>query len=445
MYSELDVSCLKTSIDDLMTCIKKTKLDKIKDEIKITRDMIFDYIKTHNRKLYGGLALEYLIKDINPSEIIYDELDIPDIDFYSPDPIEDLIQICNLLKDLKYVRGREAMHKETYCIYVNNKLYANITYVPKNIYAKIPFKTIKEFTITHPQFMIIDYFRIFTDPFVSYWRLFERKAFERYLKLDAYYPFPMNNKPIDVSELKSKDEIKREIFELTKDNDNLIHVGFTGYNYYVRESESTKYNQIDEKYYEIISMDLKSDSKLICDKLKEKYEIKIIENFPFFQYIGHSVSIYSPDDILLCVLYSHNNRCVPFAYDSVNKINIASHNYVIMHMLACLMKYRVQNQEYLKQLHYKMVSNMMKLKESYIKESKDISLFKDFTLDIKGETLPPEKERQIIGEARKKNNKAYLFNYEPAHGIKEEKTTYIFSNTSGNPVVNPMKSIFYEE
>ena len=33
----------------------------------------------------------------NPSLAIYDELDTPDIEFYSPDPLKDLIKLCDML------------------------------------------------------------------------------------------------------------------------------------------------------------------------------------------------------------------------------------------------------------------------------------------------------------------------------------------------------------
>lgn len=117
-----------------------------------------------------------------------------DIDFYSPHPIFDLIELCDLLfeKGINNIYGREALHEETFIINYFNITIINISYVPENIYRTIPFDTITvsddlfdgkkiknvDTIIVKLRFMLIDYFRLFTDPLESYWRL--QKAFTRF-------------------------------------------------------------------------------------------------------------------------------------------------------------------------------------------------------------------------------------------------------------------------
>ena len=70
--------------------------------------VVFLYIKTNKRIIYGGTALHNVIKLKNKTGI-YDNIeskkyfnvdeDINDIEFYSPDPLYDLYKLCLELKN----------------------------------------------------------------------------------------------------------------------------------------------------------------------------------------------------------------------------------------------------------------------------------------------------------------------------------------------------------
>ena len=154
----------KSNYPNIMKKIKKKKLVDIEPkliEINQVYKLILDFIKKNKRKIYGGFALNKLLINKNKSYAIYDDTDVPDIDFYSPDPIEDLINLCDELSKygFKSVQGSEAQHSETYVIFVNYQEYCNISYMPKNIYNKIKFIKIDDFIYVDPWFMMIDYFR----------------------------------------------------------------------------------------------------------------------------------------------------------------------------------------------------------------------------------------------------------------------------------------------
>jgi plasmid maintenance system killer protein len=125
--------------------LKKVKLKKLQelepsiDEINKVYSIIFKYIKENKRKIYGGYALNKLLIDKDKNLALYDETDIPDIDFYSPDPLSDLANLCELLHEggFNSVEGREAQHKETYSIFVNYQLYCDISYMSNNIFSHV--------------------------------------------------------------------------------------------------------------------------------------------------------------------------------------------------------------------------------------------------------------------------------------------------------------------
>ena len=131
--------------DNLKHIVNKARLYSIKyklepslSEYKKVNKIIVDYIIKNNRIVYGGFGWNELIKDKNPDDAIYhkDLIEYPDIEFYSFEPIKDMIKLCDLLHEsnFSYVLGEEANHHETYSLFVNNQNYADISYMPKILY-----------------------------------------------------------------------------------------------------------------------------------------------------------------------------------------------------------------------------------------------------------------------------------------------------------------------
>jgi hypothetical protein len=58
------------------------------------------------------------------------------MEFYSFEPLNDIVDLTNLLYNLKfkYIEARGAIHPRSYKIYVNTVNYCDFTYMPKNIY-----------------------------------------------------------------------------------------------------------------------------------------------------------------------------------------------------------------------------------------------------------------------------------------------------------------------
>ena len=146
MYTDKDNSKLQNNIEDIKLQVEKiilTKLEPTEDKRWKIVNIVRDFVIEKRRKLYGGFALNELIKDVDPSDVFYDAKNVKcwDIDFYSPNPILDAMELANILhkKGYKHIRASEALHDETYKVYVETEEFADISYVPKPIYNKIPF------------------------------------------------------------------------------------------------------------------------------------------------------------------------------------------------------------------------------------------------------------------------------------------------------------------
>ena len=111
-----------------------------------------------------------------------------DIEFYSTEPLKDLINLCDLLhKEFKFVEGAEGVHPETYKIFVNFINYADCSYMPPNIFKNIPTIEIDGMKMSH-LFLRYRALRVYVDPMTSI-GLSKASGFN---KLIHHYPFNNN-------------------------------------------------------------------------------------------------------------------------------------------------------------------------------------------------------------------------------------------------------------
>lgn len=455
---------------------KLMEMEPTLDEITKVYSEIIDYIKTNKRKVYGGYALNKLLISKMPNLAIYDESDTPDIEFYSTDPLGDLVKICDKLHDkgFKNVIGQEAQHKETYSIFVNYQLYCDITYMPSNIYNKCRYIQLDGFNLIHPWFMTIDFFRMFTDPMVSYWRL--EKHFMRYLKLQKTYPLPLINKPLDIPIYKS--DILNDTINLIQDflaqKSSIIFTGFYAYNYYMTDVDYSKYDnrysQIQMPYLEVYSTNYIEDGLEIIkyiNNLSENIKSKIThtEFYPFFQFYGYNTVFYFKNeniDVPILYLYSNNKKCIPFkevpyiSFDNTKikykkeltkKINIGSFDFNILHALIILVKVRVDDDNDWNDILYTLINGLVTFRKYYFSQNNktlyDNTIYEGFVVDCKGETISPERERRILIKLRKKLGKPGIYKYET--GISKHPSQYYFMNSSGNIIKNQSNFKLLEE
>ena len=471
----------KENYPKMMKKIKTKKLVEFEptlDEITKVYNIILDYIKIKNRKIYGGYGLNKLLIDKDAKLAIYEDMDTPDIEFYSPDPIGDLVKICGLLhkKGFKQIMGQEAQHKETYTIYVNYLAYCDITYMPINIYNKIRYINLDELNFIHPWFMMIDFFRMFTDPMLSYWRL--EKHFERYKKLEKYYSLPKISKSLTVDTYKNI--TLYEIINLLEDflvtRSNIIFTGFYVYNYYLKfckyDKRDTSYKQIQIPYLEVYSTEYVIDGLSIIEFIKtlpENISSKIIyeEYYPFFQFYGYNTVFYYNEGYVkkpILYIYSNNNKCIPYKevqyvkFDNVKnkyeirpniKMNIGSFEFNILHYLIILVKARIDDNKDINDIIYKYINGLVIFRKYYLKQNnlnnifEDDSLFQGFVIECKGKTISPDREKRLLIQHRRKLGKPLVFRYEPE--TSKKPGAYNFQNSSGNIIKNNLHLKLTEE
>lgn len=470
LYSDKDIDTLRDGWTEIMQQVEKERTQIFGpslDEMKAIQKIITNFVKKNKRKIYGGFALNMMVEDKDKNDAFYGDDKVADVDFYSFEPIIDVMKLCNELHAAGYksVMGREAMHQETYSIEVNRVVYCDLTYVPRNVYNRMPYKEIGGFMCIHPYFMTIDYLRMFTDPLLSYWRMDDLKAFKRFFLLQKHYPLPHNEKPLEISgSTPALDVVLDVVQKFLEHRQSTIVIGFYAYDQFLKGSgilddkSNAKFGYVQPPYYEFISTNYRQDCLDLIAALKDiininKADIKHKEFYPFFQFTGYNTEIWLGKDLVARV-FSHGKKCYPyltveacrFGDKSVNvgsgskTIQIGTFAVTLLGFLINVMRARTNGDKDTMDLYYVMSSHIVEMRDYFFRNNGksilDDTMFKDFIVRCVGETITPEMQRKLLIDERKRKNKRYTFRYDPEDGVKTPDSDYQFLNSSGNEINN---------
>ena len=446
MYRQTDLKDIKEKMDNIQDEAMKKKLDILEPTMKEFKDVyqvILDYIKRKKKIIYGGYAQNHLIEMKNPKDVFYKDVDLADIEFYSYEPLTDIVELCDILqkKGFKYVQGSEGAHPETYKIFVNFQNYCDLSYMPKNVYDNLPFIEDKGIRYTHPHFMLVDAFRVYSDPITSYFRL--DKTFNRFTTLMKYYPF---DKSLEKYKIEYKNELTELDFKATKrfvrhrilHNSDFIIVGHYAYNYLVKKVNlNLDFNNFT--YYQAISINYEEDEKRVGEYLIENYgkDIEIKHYTPFFQFFDKHTEYYYKNTCIL-KLYGHNNRCIVNEFSEKKKVYFGTFQLIFLYLLADYQYANCRRDKQEKNNYMAMIVKLLKAREHYLDKHNitilDKSPFQEFTLQCMGSTEDPLRMARLEAKKKRDAGKQGVFRYDPT-GTPGKIPQYRFSNSSGNEIL----------
>ena len=160
---------------------------------------IIIFLKHKNRIIHGNYAFGLLLNKFNSGN----HYEVHNINFYTPTPINDIIELCNILnkKNIKYLNCRETMTKGTYALYGNFIEYCNAVYMPDNIFSICPTINTFDILICDPWLLLVDLQSIIISPINNHDKLL--KNYNHILSLDKLnifkYPESSKHKPLIIS------------------------------------------------------------------------------------------------------------------------------------------------------------------------------------------------------------------------------------------------------
>jgi len=460
MYRLKDKKNIISHMNDIQNKAIKYYINNYEPTIKemnAVYNIIKKYIKNNNRIIYGGYAQNSLIKAKNENDTFYTDISMADIEFYTPEPLKDIITLVDILHQAgyKYVKGQEGAHPETYKIFVNFINYCDITYMPKHVFNNCPTIKIENMKMTHPHFMLIDSYRVYSDILTSNFRL--EKTFNRTNSLMNNYMFDENaiynkisydniinsNKLNDIHHYIRKniihqDDVNRN--KLLSEQYRLIVIGHYAFNYLIKKINNKKFLIDKYPYYQLISSNLKLHAKEIKQKLIKKYgnNIYIKEYYPFFQFFDNRIDFYYKNQVIL-KLYGNNDKCIPFKYSYKKKTFFGSFQLIILYLLIDYNYAIINNFKHESYNYLCMITRLFKARITYL-EKKNISIIEDspfqiFTIDCTGKPENPIRASFIKGLERIKQGKNIKFNYHPKD-TNGKIPNHKFKNSSGNLIIN---------
>lgn len=481
-YEDLDYSKVMALLPDI---VKEAELrasqvqEPTIDEKREVMGLIKEFIRTKKRKVYGGTAINETIKVRSPKDAIYSDVKFSDIEFYSPTPVVDLVELCNLLyqKGYKFVQGKEAQHEETYSIFVNLQLYCDISYVPQYVYHAIQSIEIDGILYTHPHFILIDQLRIFNDPMNAAFRW--EKTFDRVFKVLKNYPFELIDRriqipppPDEVTTLFSK--LKSEFLNIPEAQNTCLISGFEAYNFFVRHAardrkveqmarttyKQTKFDELVTHlpFMDFVSVDYQNMVIRLYQYLQSivshKEKLSLREYFPLFQFTGYSVIIYYKDHPVARVIKA-DGLCIPNIKTTRGYMYV-SYQYLLMSLLINKFRSFLDKDKTMYLNYHIAISHLVRVRNIYLTENNlDVinnTVFGEFKISCVGSSESYMRISMLRKIEKRKNRKgkfkSFVYTPEEFFKMSEEEqarfdpSRYQFRNTSGNLIRNPKNLIF---
>lgn len=172
-----------------------TKFDPHYDLALKAIPIIKKFIIDRGLIIYGGTAIDYALR-LKGDAIYPDEsLDIPDLDFYSPNNVKDAYDLADILYKSGFPESRAivATYVRTMRVdIVDNHFLADISYVPPEIFENMSYIEYEGMRVISPIFQKIDLHSSLSFPFDNPPRevIFARweKDIKRFNLLHKYYP-----------------------------------------------------------------------------------------------------------------------------------------------------------------------------------------------------------------------------------------------------------------
>lgn len=164
-------------------------------DIRRALDIVHKEIIKNKWILYGGMSVHLSLLAAGHKGVYSDSV-LPDYDFYTPDAYDVSNQLADKLhkENIPELSSINAGHINTRRVRVSFKEVADISYMPRSIYDKLPFIEFKGLRVVHPHFQRLDMHRAFAYPLeqppLETFSFRAKKDQTRMALLDKYYPMP---------------------------------------------------------------------------------------------------------------------------------------------------------------------------------------------------------------------------------------------------------------
>ena len=304
-FEECELSILRAAIDDA-EAVKGRKLIQSEDIQQIIY-IVEEFLRRYKRVCYGGTAINNILPE---EDQFYDKnIEIPDYDFFSPEPIKDAKKLADIYYSLGFdeVEAKAGAHFGTYKVFVNFIPVADITFLEPQLYKAIIKDSIQIAGIHYspPNFLRMMMYLELSRPKgqISRWE----KVLKRLTLLNKSYPLkgkdceniviqrafdnPTNNE--------KKMKLQDQIYHTTRDSfidQGLIFFGAMAnklYSAYMPSKVKDKFRDIPD--FDVLSDDPETSAVIVKERLADigipKGDIKIVKHSGIGEMIASHIEL----------------------------------------------------------------------------------------------------------------------------------------------------------
>src|SRR5208282_6188177 len=133
--------------------------DPMYPNIVAATEIVREFIRERQLVVYGGTAIDFALR-LRGSRLYDDSaLRCPDLDFYSPTHAAHAYELADVLHAAGYANARAIVGLYTRVMkvdIVDNNWVADISYMPPDVFARLPYLEYDGVRIIHPDFQRID-------------------------------------------------------------------------------------------------------------------------------------------------------------------------------------------------------------------------------------------------------------------------------------------------
>lgn len=136
-----------------------------RDYIQAALDIVEAFIRERRLVIYGGLAIDYALRE--RGSWLYPDSELPDYDFFSPDSVNDAYALGDRLvaAGFESVGVIRAIHVQTMRVRTRNHFVADVGHAPADVYAALPTIEHRGLRVVHPDFQRLDMHLAFCFPY----------------------------------------------------------------------------------------------------------------------------------------------------------------------------------------------------------------------------------------------------------------------------------------
>jgi hypothetical protein len=284
-------------------------------------NIVAQFIKDHRRKLYGGAALNL---QLPRGHKIYPKSTLPDYDFFSSEPWKDAVELADQLYQAgyQYTETKSGLHKGTYKVFANFWPVADITYLPPELYNRVPTLSKSGFQVVAPEHLQMSLYGMISKPLETAYRWSKIAFRQDLLETWAAPKFRIKQCSEEFLQPGKKAELPNEVKEALEKTyrfarkEKLVHYGALAYNWYLSQANAKL--RIPVNYYELLSSDAKAYAQQLSLILTDSsHNVKIEQVYlPYkdINNISYIISLISNQDWYPIAIITELTRCVPYKY-----------------------------------------------------------------------------------------------------------------------------------